>query len=118
MVTSTQTGVRGRIDRGDTVKNIQVIDDAINAGYDIYAATDEEFRVIFPNDGQNIEFIEDLVGRIGESSIPEIMNAIWERKVKKENVQGIHGTLFYGLINKKKYYENKMEPVINWKFVD
>ena len=31
------------------VKNIQVIDGAVNCVYDIYSATDEEFSLIFPS---------------------------------------------------------------------
>ena len=44
------------------VKNIQVIDGALNAVYDIFQATDEEFALIFPP-GQDIAFIDEVIAR-------------------------------------------------------
>lgn len=46
------------------------------------------------------------------------MAPVWGREIAKSDVHGIHGTLFYGLLEKKKYYENKREPVIDCKLVD
>lgn len=100
------------------MKNIQVIDGARNAAYTIFAVTENEFRLIFPDDGQDIEIIEDMVERLGDDRVGEIMRPVWKREVPKPEVRGIHGTLFYGLPEKKKYYENKREPVIDWKLVD
>ena len=99
------------------MKNIQVIDDAINASYSIFAATEEEFSAIFPRKGQDIEFVEDFFRRAKPEAATEIMNRIWERRVDKKAVVGIHGTLFYGLPEKKKFYERKREPVIDWRYV-
>ena len=100
------------------MKNIQVIDGAMNAAYAIFAATDEEFSTLFPDDGQDIEFIEDVVARLGEKQTGKLMTPIWARPVPKAEAIGIHGTVFYGLEHKKKYYEAKREPVIDWKLVD
>lgn len=100
------------------MRNIQIIDEAVNTAYAIYAVTDDEFRSIFPDDGQDVEFIEDMVARLGDDRTFEIMVPVWERAVAKPDVAGIHGTLFYGLPEKKKFYENKREPVINGKLVD
>lgn len=99
------------------MKNIQVIDEAVNTAYAIYAVTEEEFLAIFPDNGQDVEFIEDFIQRIGEEEASRIMRTVWTRPVLKKDVIGIHGTLFYGLEEKKKFYENKREPVINWKYV-
>ncbi|MAK80552.1 MAG: hypothetical protein CMJ17_01530 [Phenylobacterium sp.] len=98
-------------------KNIQVIDDAINASYSIFAATEAEFSAIFPRKGQDIEFSEDFFRRAKPDAATEIMNRIWERRVDKKTVGGIHGTLFYGLPEKKKFYERKREPVIDGRYV-
>ena len=38
------------------MKNIQVIDGANNCSYDIFAVTDDEFKILFPDPGQDIEF--------------------------------------------------------------
>lgn len=99
------------------MKNIQVIDGATNASYAIYAATDEEFAAIFPRKGQDIEFSEDFFRRARLEKASAIMNRIWTRPVNKKAVVGIHGTLFYGLTEKKKYYERKREPAIDWRLV-
>lgn len=100
------------------MKNVQVIDGALNAAYTIFAVTEDEFRFIFPDEGQNVEVIEDMVERLGDARVGEIMAPVWDREIPKPDVSGIHGTLFYGLPEKRKYYENKREPVIDWKLVD
>ena len=41
------------------MKNIQIIDGAINCVYDIFEATDDEFKLIFPA-GQDIAFIDEV----------------------------------------------------------
>ena len=41
------------------MKNIQIIDGAVNATYNIFQATDDEFRQIFPESGQDLEVVED-----------------------------------------------------------
>jgi hypothetical protein len=95
------------------MKNIQVIDGASNCSYDIFAMTDEEFRILFPSPGQDIEFIEDAIDRTGNDELGEIMRNVWKRPVKKPDVTGIHGTLFYELLWKKKYYPNKRSDDTN-----
>lgn len=99
------------------MKNVQVIDEAINAAYTIFSVTEEEFGLIFPGEGQDIEVIEDMVERLGDDLVGKIMAPVWDREVAKRDVCGIHGTLFYGMPEKRKYYEEKREPVINWRYV-
>jgi hypothetical protein len=89
------------------MKNIQVIDGALNAAYNIYAASDEQFALIFP-DGADIEFVEDFIERVGEEAAGDTLGALWARRINKPDVVGIHGTLFYELREaKKRYYPNK-----------
>ena len=90
------------------MKNIQVIDGVANCTYSLFAATDEEFNVIFPN-GADIEFAEDLFDRVGDDAGTKITSAIWKRPVDKKAALGIHGTLFYQLLQKKRYYPAKKE---------
>jgi hypothetical protein len=90
------------------MKNVQVIDRADNCEYSIFAATNKEFEAIFP-DAQDIEFVEDFIERVGDSVAGEITEAMWKRPVNKKTAQGIHGTLFYQLIEKKRYYPTKKE---------
>jgi hypothetical protein len=90
------------------MKNIQVIDGALNCTYDIFAATDEEFGLIFPS-GADIEFISDFIDRAGEDTAGEVARSLWKRRLDKKSISGIHGTLFYELDFKKKYYPTKKE---------
>ncbi|MBU6395996.1 MAG: hypothetical protein KGQ75_15605 [Sphingomonadales bacterium] len=76
------------------MKNIQIIDGAVNATFSVFQATAEEFATIFP-DGQDIELIEDLAERLGEQSANLVLEPIWNRPILKRDALGIHGTLFY-----------------------
>jgi hypothetical protein len=89
-------------------KNIQVIDGALNCTYDIFSVSESDFRLVFPADGQDIEFAEDLALRIDDEQNP-IWQRLWEERVDKKDVQGIHGTLFYGLEFKREFYPTKRE---------
>jgi hypothetical protein len=96
------------------MKNIQVIDGAINSVYDIFAATEEEFALIFPN-GQDVAFIDEVYS-IGcdEDALNRTFNAIWTRRVAKAEAMGIHGLLFYELEEKKRFYPTRRdEEAIN-----
>ncbi|HWL52291.1 MAG TPA: hypothetical protein VNQ90_07640 [Chthoniobacteraceae bacterium] len=90
------------------MKNIQVIDGALNCVYDIFAATEDEFALIFPS-GEDIAFIDEVVAREPEQALDEAFKNIWSRRVRKPEVQGIHGTLFYELEHKKPYYPTRRE---------
>ena len=90
------------------MKNIQVIDGAENCAYDTFAATDKEFALIFPA-GQDIEFIDDFVRRVGKKRAGKVLAALWRRRQNKKEIQGLHGTLFYELAFKKKYYPTKKD---------
>src|SRR5260370_19633158 len=89
------------------MKNVLIIDGAENCEYSIFDMRDDEFRAAFPGDRQNVEFIEDLVDRIGDDGVASLFKPVWRRKVKKPDVMGIHGTLFYQLYWKKKFYPTK-----------
>ncbi len=76
------------------MKNIQIIDGAVNATFSIFQATDEEFATIFP-DGRDMELVEDLVERLGEEAAGSVLDPLWNRPILKRDALGIHGTLFY-----------------------
>lgn len=88
--------------------NIQVVDGAVNCVYDIFAATDEEFARIFPS-GTSIAFIDEVLARNSSADLDQTFTNIWTRPIKKSGVQGIHGTLFYGLNEKKKFYPTRID---------
>lgn len=91
------------------MKNIQIIDGADNAGYWVYQINDAQFKIIFPKKNQNIEFSGDLFKRLGDKAISKFLTDLWGAKMEKSSVIGIHGTLFYELEWKKKYYPTKNE---------
>jgi hypothetical protein len=84
------------------MKNIQIIDGANNCTYSIFQATEEEFALIFPGPGQDIEFIEDLLERIGAES--DALVGLWDRPILKPEALGIHGTLFYEFEGKRAHF--------------
>jgi hypothetical protein len=90
------------------MKNIQVIDGALNAVYDIFSATDEEFALIFP-DGQDVAFIGEVQARGNGKKLDEALARIWRRRIPKREAMGIHGTLFYELDLKKQYYPTRRD---------
>jgi len=90
------------------MKNIQIIDSSINCVYDIFSATDREFHLIFPYD-TNIAFIEEVYANGDEEELDKAFNKIWTRPVLKNEVQGIHGTVFYGLEEKKIFYPSRRD---------
>lgn len=90
------------------MKNIQVIDGADNCVYDVFAATDEEFSLIFPA-GEDVAFIDELVECGRSAALDQAFNSIWTRRLVKADVVGIHGLLFYQLENKKSYYPTRRD---------
>ena len=95
------------------MKNIQVIDAAVKCGYDIFAATDEEFALVFP-EGQDVAFISEVCARADSADLDRAFDRIWTRRLPKLEVIGIHGTLFYEMDHKSAYYPTRRdEEAIN-----
>jgi len=95
------------------MKNIQVFDSAINAVYDIFAATDEEFSLIFPT-GEDVAFINEVYARENIEELNQAFERIWKRRIPKKDAMGIHGILFYELDDKKEFYPTRRdEEAIN-----
>ena len=91
------------------MKNIQVIDGATNCAYSVFAVSEKIFKAIFPEDGQDIEFVEDFIRRVGKKKAGELLTPVWKNRLEKGDVVGIHGTLFYELETKKVFYPTKRE---------
>lgn len=73
------------------LKNIQIIDGADNATYSIFEATDEEFYIIFPRPGQDLEIVEAVFRRLGQKKAAALFPPIWQRPILKPNVQEFTG---------------------------
>ncbi|HEX6835436.1 MAG TPA: hypothetical protein VF334_02630, partial [Polyangia bacterium] len=72
------------------------------------SATEADFAAMFP-DGQDIEFIEDFSKRVAKRRAAAILRRLFALPVHKTKVRGIHGTLFYQLTIKKRFYPTKKE---------
>lgn len=81
--------------------NIQIIDGAENATFTVYEVTDEQFSLIFPGNGQDLEIIEAVAKRLKGNPAGEALLTMWDKPLLKSDTQGIHGTLFYN------YYQNR-----------
>jgi hypothetical protein len=100
-----------QVDAG--MKNIQVIDGALNCTFSVFQATDEEFALLFPELRQDIQYAEDLALLPRQEEIEAACRRMWERPIRKQDALGIHGTLFYELGRYKTYYRAKREDAID-----
>lgn len=91
------------------MKFIQFIDGAENASYSIFAVTNADYKAVFPERGQNIEFVEDVVERLDPADAAALLARVSTHMVSKSQVPGIHGTLFFGLPEKRRWYPSKRE---------
>ena len=82
------------------MKNIQIIDSAINATFSIFQASETEFQAIFPDD-HNMEIVEDFFERVGNTVAGQILGPICQRPILKRDALGIHGTLYYGYADRR-----------------
>jgi hypothetical protein len=77
------------------MRNILVVDGALNATFSVFQATEAEFDGIFPAPGQDIAFIEEVIAALGDLATAEMMASIWERPILRRDVDGLHGLLIY-----------------------
>ncbi|HQS98416.1 MAG: hypothetical protein B7Y31_01855 [Novosphingobium sp. 16-62-11] len=84
------------------MKNILIVDGAMNATFSVFQATDEEFATLFPN-GEEIDLVEDVIERTGQAVAETIFARVWERPVLKSEAQGIHATLIYDDPSRRDY---------------
>lgn len=90
------------------MKNIQVIDGAVNSVYDVFAATDDEFALIFAGE-EDVAFIDEVMARGPAQALDEAFERIWKRRIPKRAAMGIHGLLFYQLKEKKPFYPTRKD---------
>lgn len=95
------------------MKNIPVIDGALNRTFSLFQTTDEEFALLFPEPRQDIQYAEDLAHLPKQEEVNAALHRIWERPVQKQDAQGIHGTLFYELERYKSWYREKREDAVD-----
>jgi hypothetical protein len=91
------------------MKNVMVIDGADNCAYDVFAATDEEFAIMFAAEGQDVAFVDEIVAAGPKTAVDDAFKKLWSRPVDKKTAVGLHGTLFYELDFKKQFYPNRRD---------
>lgn len=84
------------------MKNILIVDGALNATFSVFQATNEEFATLFPN-GEEIDVIEDVIERTGEEVADAIFARVWKRPILKSATQGIHATLIWDDPSRRDY---------------
>jgi hypothetical protein len=94
------------------MKNIQVIDGATNCVYDIFSITNAQHALIFPK-GTNIAFIDEVRARLTTEQHKIAFANFWSRPIRKADVQGIHGILFFELEKKKPFYPTRVDEEVS-----
>lgn len=94
------------------MKNILIVDGAMNATFSVFQATDDEFTTLFPN-GEEMDVIEDVIERVGEAASEPIFNRIWNCPILKTETYGIHATIIYDDPS-RRYYLPSSRREIDW----
>jgi len=76
------------------LKNVQVIDGAVNSTFDIYAVHKDVFIFMFP-ERNNVVFLADIEQKLSEHKIDKVQfwQQFYRNRIPKPQVHGIHGTL-------------------------
>ena len=72
------------------MKNIEIVDGALNSRFEIYAVEDEAFSALFTGGSDEI-YLEDLSDELQNDAI--FWDRIYAQEVDRRSVQGIHGIL-------------------------
>ena len=95
------------------MKNIQVIDGAVNSIFEIYRVPNALFDLMFP-EGTDIAFIDDVENAFGMANKENLWDQVYRNRVDKKRVRGIHGTLHLtGSAVSKKYFQTRKEAEVN-----
>lgn len=72
------------------MRNIEIIDGALNGRFEIYSITDQTFSKLFPL-GQGEIYLEDLSENLQEDEA--FWNRVYAQEIDRQTVQGVHGIL-------------------------
>lgn len=92
------------------MRNIQFIDGAENCPFAVFHVTDGDFRLLFPELGQDIQYAEDLPENV---TIQSALARLFQNSIPKREAMGIHGTLFRGKPPYEFWYREKREDSIH-----
>jgi hypothetical protein len=86
------------------MKNVQIIDGAMNCTFPIFQFEDHQFTLVFPQPGQDIAFIDEVYDRLTKSEAKSAFDGVWDRPIAKAAISGLHGTLFYEFESRKVFF--------------
>ncbi len=86
------------------MKNVQIIDGAENCTFSVFEFTDQQFSIIFSTKGQDLAFAEELETRLSAAQLVIAFEGVWNRPADKQQIQGLHGTIFYGFSEKRHVF--------------
>ncbi|RDZ26031.1 hypothetical protein DX914_19420 [Lysobacter silvisoli] len=92
------------------MKNVQVVDNAINCVYDIFAVEDADFDLLFPP-GQDVAFVDEVLKRHPPQALKPVFERMWRHRVPKRDVVGLHGLLYYDMEHKKPFYPQRVDEL-------
>ena len=72
------------------MKNIEIVDGALDSRFEIYAVEDHIFTRLFPQ-GKDEVYLEDLSEELQDDT--KFWDQVYATEVKRPAVQGIHGIL-------------------------
>ena len=94
------------------MKNIQVVDGANNSIFEVYQVSDGIFEIVFP-DGNDVAFIGDVETLLEDEYSNDFWQVLYQNKVNKKEILGIHGTLHLTGSNcLKKYFPSLKEEEV------
>ena len=64
--------------------------------------------MIFPS-GEDVAFMDEVLARHDSTWIDNLFQNIWRRRIRKVNVNGIHGVLSYESDHKKVFYPTRRD---------
>lgn len=95
-------------------KNIQIIDGARNSTFDIYQIEHDIFELVFPEQ-TDVAFVDEVDQRVKQlgKNIVTFWGLVYQVKVKKKDLAGIHGTLHLsGSYCKKELFPGRKESEV------
>ncbi len=95
------------------MKNIQIIDNATNCTFSLFQATEDQFALLFPDIGQDVQFNSSLEHLPHQDEVCAALDNLWQRPVRKRDAMGIHGTIFYGLEHYRDVFPGKCEDSVD-----
>jgi hypothetical protein len=88
----------------ERARTIQTIEGPGDFACRVWQLSAEDFARVFPAPGQDIEWVGDLAGRLGDDAAAELFERMRGRPLEKGRISGIDGTLLFGLEDRREFF--------------